>query len=127
MKANNNVITKNLLQNREIACVSKGYHKQKWVVFCESLMSKGFTLKLYEARKTVSKYITVTHPGIPSKSFKVRFSNHKPLKHKEQMNDCDFFVGISNTKVTNTEMALQETLKYFGLFDVIENKKDKVG
>jgi hypothetical protein len=66
-----------------------GWEKSKWIEFAESMLEIGYSVELYEALATVSKYLTVYNMG---KSFKVRFSNHRP-KHRGQMEDCDFFVG----------------------------------
>lgn len=113
-KATNRKINQDFLNHRVKLAVDKGYKKQKWVEFCEEMLKKGFVLSLYEARRTVSKYITVKHPDDHSRSFKVRFSNHKPIKHKEQAGDCDFFVGITHLGVSTTDQAIKATLDYFG-------------
>lgn len=104
-KANNHKLTLSYLASR----VSDTYGKQKWISFCETLILQGFDLYLYEARKTVSKYITIKQG---KKRFKVRFSNHKPIYYKEVQRDCDFFVGVSNLGTTTTEDALQAVYKY---------------
>lgn len=57
---------------------------QKWVEFCRTLLDEGYSLTLYEALRTVSKYVTVNG------SYKVRFSNHKPIESREANGDCDF-------------------------------------
>lgn len=109
MKITNQKVTPDLLRNKTYP----QYPKQKWVEFCEVLMERGFVLTLYEARKTVSKYITVRHIKCPKKSFKVRFSNHKPSRYREVAKDCDFFVGITHLKTTTTKDALDAVFEYF--------------
>lgn len=99
-------ITQELLNSK----ISAKYGKAKWIIFCEILLKAGYNLKLYEARKTFSKYIYVSKAG---KTYKVRFSNHKPAKWKEFNKDCDFFVGIGNLGVTNTNDALNAVENYF--------------
>jgi len=84
---------------------------QKWVEFCRTLLDEGYSLTLYEALRTVSKYVTVNG------SYKVRFSNHKPIESREANGDCDFFVGVTNLGVTNTKMALAAVRRHFGLKD----------
>jgi hypothetical protein len=81
-----------------------GFGKQKWIIFCERLLANGFSLLLYEVRKTASKYITVQKDG---RQFKVRFSNHKPIKGRELGGDCDFFVGHTHTGIRTTEDAIE--------------------
>lgn len=108
MKVKNKKVTTELLETK----ISKSYGKQKWIIFCETLLKEGYTLYLYEANKTFSKYITVRKDN---KSFKVRFSNHKPAKDKEFYNDSDFYVGVSNFGTTTTEDALKAVKKYFNL------------
>lgn len=110
-KLSNVKVTKQILEHRVNFSKNLGYSKQKWVEFCEVMMENEFQLYLYEARQTVSKYITVSDGN---KEFKVRFSNHAPIKAREVAGDCDFFVGRTHLGVTNTTQAIMETLKYFG-------------
>nr|DAU58671.1 MAG TPA: hypothetical protein [Caudoviricetes sp.] len=105
-KITNKYLTFDLLKQK----TSKKYGKQKWIIFAEELLHKGFKISLYEARRTFSKYLTVEKDG---KYFKVRFSNHKPIKERELNNDCDFFVGVTNYKVTTTEDALKAVYNFF--------------
>ena len=108
MKIKNQKVTRELLDSK----ISTRYGKQKWIIFCEKLLAEGYTLTLYEAKKTFSKYITVRKDG---KSFKVRFSNHKPALDKQIKNDSDFYVGYSYSGITTTEDALRAVKKYFNL------------
>lgn len=105
-KITNKYLTFDLLKQK----TSKKYGKAKWIIFAEELLNKGFKVSLYEARRTFSKYLTVEKDG---KYFKVRFSNHKPIKERELNNDCDFFVGVTNYKVTTTEDALKAVYNFF--------------
>lgn len=86
------------------------YSLPKWIQFIEVMLSFKYKVFLYEAKSTFSKYVYVQHNG---KTFKIRFSNHKPNKQKERINDCDFFVGVNNFIVTKTEDAIIATHKYF--------------
>lgn len=75
----------------------------------------GFTVTVYEARSTFSKYCTVSHDFLrDGAEYKVRFSDHMPNKMKETMRDCDFFVGKTHFGWTNTEKAIEECCKFFG-------------
>ena len=105
MKANNLKITRDFLNSR----VHEVYGKAKWLQFCEELLDT-YELYLYEARRTFSKYITIKKND---KSYKVRFSNHRPNWQRELNKDCDFFVGVSNYNVTTTDDALKAVHKYF--------------
>lgn len=100
MKCTNMNVTHDLLVKK----TSKEFGKAKWIMFCEEMLSLGFQVKLYEARKTFSKYVTIHHKN---KEFKVRFSNHKPIKRREENGDCDFFVGITHLGVSRTEDAIK--------------------
>lgn len=112
-KATNKKISADFLKKRYDFSVRNGFpNKQKWIIFCETLLADGFTMRLYEARKSVSKYITVTRKG-SHKTFRVRFSNHRPIPAKEANKDCDFFVGVSNTKTTNTIQAIDAVKEFF--------------
>lgn len=113
-KANGNIINQKFLNARVKIVEEKGFKKQRWVHFCEVMMAQGFECYLYEARHTVSKYVTIRKKG-GGKGFKVRFSNHKPIKHKETSGDCDFFVGYTNLGIQTTEQAIAKTFEFFGV------------
>lgn len=123
-KATHRRINQDFLDNRVAQAEAKGFGKAKWIEFCEAMMAEGYYLKLYEARKTVSKYITVIKPDDPSHRYKVRFSNHRPIKHREVSGDCDFFVDVTNLGVTTTEQAIKATLTFFNQ-PKEENKNEK--
>jgi len=110
MKLNNQRISRQYLERRVAAYEAKGYEQPKWISFCYFFLAAGFDVFVYEARQTVSKYITVKK-GL--KQYKVRFSNHKPIYHREVAQDCDFFVGKTNLGVTNTSNAIKATLQHF--------------
>lgn len=110
-KANNCPVTHGLLEARYERSRVKGYSKQKWIVFCEAMLAMGFHVTLYEARRTFSKYITVSAAG---RFYKVRFSNHRPIRAREEANDCDFFVGVCNHTTTTTDDAIAAVKDYFG-------------
>lgn len=112
MKATNIQVTQEFLLTRTAKAVAGGYAKQKWIFFCEVMLEREFRVSLYEARRTFSKYLTVTQAGRAG-TFKVRFSNHKPIASREAAGDCDFFVGVSNQTVTTTEQAIQAVLHFF--------------
>jgi len=89
------------------------YPTPKYIQFCERAINHGFDVKLYmPISGGVSKYVTVYHK---SKKFKVRFSNHKPIRDLEVKGTCDFFVGVTNLGVTTTEMAWETMLKHFNV------------
>lgn len=108
----NAAVTAEFLAFREQRAAAKGFPKAKWIFFCEEMLRAGLSVNLYEAKRTVSKYITVSHGG---KSFKVRFSNHLPIKSREEAADCDFFVGICNTTTTTTPQAIAATFAFFAM------------
>ena len=103
MKATNLIVDQKFLDERHKKLLKYGYHKTKWMEFCEEMHSLGLKCSLYEARETRSKYITVIGKD---RSIKVRFSNHRPIKFRELRGDCDFFVGVTNTGVRTTRDAI---------------------
>lgn len=109
-KATNLQITTSYLDARAADLEKRGYGKSKWIMFCERMIAEGATVRLYEARQTFSKYVTVSAEGRPP--FKVRFSNHRPIKAREIGGDCDFFVGVTNLGVTTTEQAIAATISH---------------
>ncbi len=112
LNKNEIIIDSSFLEHRAKSCVNKGFSKQKWISFCEVLLAKGFSIKLYEARETVSKYITVYRND---KNYRVRFSNHKPSYNREKNRDCDFFVGVTHTGTRTTNDALKAIGDFYGI------------
>lgn len=102
-KASHRQINQDFLDHRASLSTKRNFPKQKWIIFCEAMLDEGYEVYLYEAKTTVSKYITVVGG---SKSFKVRFSNHKPNKQKEIFKDCDFFVGMTHLGVSTYNHAI---------------------
>lgn len=100
------------LKDRAECTVAAGYSCPKWISFAQTMLEAGFKVWLHEARKTPSKYLTVSRNN---KSFRVRFSNHKPIEARELRGDCDFFVGHTNLTITNTQQAIKATYEHFGL------------
>ena len=125
-KAKNKILTAGYLKGRVEGLAAKGWSKSKWIYFCEEVMRLGFTVELYEARQTKSKYCTVRRDG---KAFKVRFSDHKPIYQREMNNDCDFFVGYTHTGIRNTHDAVNAVCNFFGVQRIagMENPKPKLG
>ncbi len=115
------MVTKEFLDQRAKQSAKKGYSKQKWIQFCEIMLRRGYAVSLYEARRTVSKYVTVSDG---KKSFKVRFSNHKPICEREERGDCDFFVGRTNYTVTTTKDAILAVINFFDYDTRPEIKSD---
>lgn len=116
-KASDLKVTLDYLQKRTANLAERGYPKSKWIGFCEAMLAAGLKVSLYEARRTVSKYVTVRGPK-GTQPFKVRFSNHRPIRAREAGGDCDFFVGVTNLAVTTTEQATAATLRHFGRLPV---------
>lgn len=128
-KATNKLLTMDYLRSRAQGLIEYGFPKSKWIYFCEEILRLGFTAELYEARQTKSKYITVRRPDDWSKSFKVRFSDHKPIYHREMAGDCDFFVGMTHTGTRNTHDAVNAVCNFFGVQRIagFENPKTTSG
>lgn len=100
------------LKNRADFWVKQGYPKQKWIIFCETMLSLGFDVFLTEAQQTRSKYVQIERN---QRVFRVRFSDHKPIQSREINKDCDFFVGITNLATTTTNQAIMAVKLYFGI------------
>lgn len=80
----------------------KEYPTPKYLIFIRWMLRHGFKVKVYVAK--VSKYIFVYRRGA---IYKIRFSNHKPLLHRELEHDCDFYVGVSNSTTLKTEEIIE--------------------
>jgi len=95
------------------------YPVAKWILFCDALLADGFDVAVYNAG-TKSKYVFVKkgrayYPSKyrRSKTYTVRFGNHKPNRQKEEAGACDFFVGVTHLGVTRTEDAYVAVHKFF--------------
>lgn len=86
------------------------YPCPKWLIFCKLFIDEGFDVRVYFAKKTVSKYCYIR---LGKKCYKVRFSNHSPSDRKVITGDCDFFVGRTRYGITSTEDAIFSTRKFF--------------
>lgn len=105
-------VTSEFLAFRAERSAKNGFPKAKWVQFCERLLREGLCLTLYEAKRTHSKYVTVTRGD---RVFKVRFSDHRPIRSRELAGDCDVFVGKTHTGWRTTQYAIDSTLTFFGI------------
>lgn len=50
-------------------------------------------------------------------TYTVRFSDHAPNKKREKNGDCDFFVGVTNFKVTTTDDAIKAVKEWYQKVD----------
>lgn len=112
-KANGTVINAEHIFYRSQIWMSKGFPIPQYLRFCEYLIEHGYHVTLYEARKTNSKYVTVSLPGEPGWSYRVRYSDHPPISLRELRGDCDFFVGKANFCWTNTAAAIKAVNAHF--------------
>lgn len=103
-KITNQLLTLEFLDQRERSFDK--YERPKWMYFARHFLEKGWQVELYEARQTFSKYLTVIYNN---RRYKVRFSNHKPILEREINGDCDYFVGRTNLRTTNTDSAIMAT------------------
>ena len=83
---------------RQIRRYPKKYATPKYLQFCKKMLENGWKVKIYTAK--VSKYVFIIKRD---RVYKIRFSNHRPLLFKEEEEDCDYYVGISNKQMTTTE------------------------
>lgn len=90
----------------------KQYSIPKYIQFIERALTCGFKVILYMPKTTRSKYVTVQYKH---KKYKIRWSNHKPIKDLEEQGSCDFFVGVTNLHITTTEQAWEAMLNHFGI------------
>lgn len=79
------------------------YPTPMWLRFIQICVNKGLRVDVYEAKTTVSKYITLRSHECPT-ILKVRFSEHKPTTD----NDADIFVGLDpNGRRWSTKSAIR--------------------
>lgn len=101
----NRIVTYEFLDKR----IGSGkYGISAWIKYCTFMLNRGYKVELYEAKETVSKYITV-YSG-HDLSFKVRFSDHPPSKQRMVESDVKMVVGIGSHKL---DEAIQHTLNWF--------------
>lgn len=107
-------ITDELLDARSARATNHGYPVPQWINFSRMLLAEGYTIRIHEARTTVSKYLKVSWPHCRGMVFTVRFSNHKPNRMKERAGLCDFWVGHHHGGVHTTGQAIDAVRAYFG-------------
>jgi len=100
-------VTKHYLATLKPSYTKKGYPVPKWITFSETLLNSGWKVQLKRSKSSYSKYIYIQKED---KSYKIRFSNHRPNKDAQEMSDSDFYVGVSNGQVITTEMVLKKIL-----------------
>lgn len=110
-KVHHEYVDKHFVTKRTRAAMGMGYEVPKYVQFIDKMLNIGYRVKLHEAFETRSKYVTVE--GGHDLQFKVRFSNHKPIKARELAGDCDFFVGMTHTGTRTTNMAVEAVREFF--------------
>ncbi len=84
---------------------NKYYPTSKYLLFIRDMIAAGWKVKIYEVQ--VSKYVFVYKDDV---IYKVRFSNHKPIYHREVQNDCDFYAGVSHKNCLTTEQIKNKIL-----------------
>jgi hypothetical protein len=97
------------IEQRGACAINSGFPVPKYIAFCAWCLTQGFGVWLNESHTTVSKYVNVKDGQF---TFKVRFSNHKPNRHKEFTEDSDFFVGVTHTGTRTTEDAKKAVLEW---------------
>jgi hypothetical protein len=86
------------------------YTVPQWLNFGTFFLALGYVVHVHQAKTTVSRYVTVC---AGPQQFRVRFSDHRPARVRQEAGDCDFYVGHSHGEVTTTSEAIRATLKFF--------------
>lgn len=81
-----------------------GWPVPKWLQFCEAMLHDGWTVRVYRAQTTISKYVHITKGR---KRLKVRFSNHRASWRTEAVGDSDIYVGVGNRGTITTEQVIE--------------------
>lgn len=110
-KIHHEMVDMRFVGKRKAMATGIGFSTPKYVEFIEEMLKLGYKVKLHEAYETRSKYVTVY--GGHDLEFKVRFSNHAPIRARELAGDCNFFVGVTHTGTRTTGMAISATKEYF--------------
>jgi len=107
-------VTYEYLREVEEKTNNSGFPTQKWVLFCRVCLDRRWTVRIRPAETTRSKYILVISKG---KRRKVRFSDHRPNREREENGDCDILVGAKNSegKWINWEEAIILIKNYFAI------------
>jgi hypothetical protein len=79
---------------------ARGFPIPKWIIFCKTMIDRGWNVRLYRAKTTVSKYVFVHKDNL---MYKIRFSNHRANRNMEFNDDCDYYVGVGNRYTLTTE------------------------
>jgi len=93
---------------------NKNYPIPKWIKFCDTMLDLGFVVRLHKSNTTRSKYVYIEKDG---KVTKIRFSNHKPARNQEEINDSDFYVGVSHKDCITTEKVIEKIKNLYSIDD----------
>ena len=94
--------TLEMLEKRR-ADMNRHNFNPKWINFAIDMVNEGYLVYLYENINQKSKYLTLNSNGV---LFKIRFSDHLPIRYKYENGDCDFFVGkLYGGKFSSTEQC----------------------
>ena len=88
----------------------KNNKKPEWVVFCETLIDKGFEVFLYLPEKLTSVYVTMVKNR---KMQTVRFSDHLTKEEHWLRSDIDYYVGPSDLGMLSQQEVLDAINIYF--------------
>lgn len=84
--------------------------KPEWVVFCETLIDKGFEVFLYLPQKLTSIYVTMVKNR---KMQTVRFSDHLTKEVNWLRSDIDYYVGPTDLGMLSQQEVLDAINIYF--------------
>jgi hypothetical protein len=99
------LISQSYLDQIKPGYTNKGYSIPKWITFCEVMLQNNWKVILHEAKSTHSKYI---YASKNDKKVKVRFSDHLPNKNAQDINDSDYYVGVSHYGCIRTEELIDK-------------------
>ena len=86
-----------------------------WVQLCDAIIALGLRVSIYDSKSTVSKYIEVYRENHKN-CFKIRISNHAPVRGSRNFEPSDFYVGANfpDEKWNNWKDALAKVKEVFG-------------
>ena len=88
-----------------IECYSKNYSPPKFLLFAMKMAQNGWAVSIHEVK--VSKYVFILKED---RLIKIRFSNHKPNRIRENQEDCDYYVGVSHKQVSTTKELINKLI-----------------
>jgi hypothetical protein len=104
-------VDREFIEKMKVGARERGHRPSRWVAFSDIMLGLGYEVDVYRVQGTRSRYVRVY---VGKEYYKVRFSDHAPNLTRENYNDCDYYVGVSNHSVGRMMEAVRRAKEHLG-------------